>query len=119
MFGIRPSLTEKRENCLLPFLFFPSTLGIAQPDFTRRDSAADGKYARRPGLIERLSISLWLKHATSTGTPTSWRTLEKRPYRVTMWLYASSFKNRLFGATRANAFRVGCPNTRFFAHFCN
>ena len=44
-------------------------------------------YARCPGLIERLSIFLWLKRATSIATSMFLRTWRKDPYRAIMQLY--------------------------------
>ena len=41
--------------------------------------------------------------------------LANGPYRVIIQLCVSSFKNRQFGATWADAFRVGCPNIPFSA----
>ena len=38
-------------------------------------------YARCPGLIQRLSIFPWLKHATSIATPMFLRTWRNGPYR--------------------------------------
>ena len=68
------------------------------------------QYAHCPGLTEHLSISLWLKHATSTAILMYLRILENGPYRVTIQPYVSLFKNRQVGATKAIAFRVGCSN---------
>ena len=49
-------------------------------------------YAHCPGLKGVLSVSFWLKHETSTATPTFLRILGNGPYRVTMQLYVSVFK---------------------------
>ena len=76
------------------------------------------QYAHCPGLTEHLSISLWQKHATS-AVLTCLRVLGNGPYRVTMQQYVSSFKNRHCGATRENAFRIGCPNIPFSAQSWN
>ena len=93
MFGIRPSLTVTRNAALFHSLF-SYVLEIAQPS-------------------ERLPIFLWLKRATSIATPMFLRTWRKGSYRVTMQLYVCLVENRLFGDTRANAFRVGRRNIPF------
>ena len=72
-----------------------------------------GLYARCPGLVQRPSIFLWLKRVTSIATPMFLRTWGKDPHRAIMQLFVWLFTNRLFEDTRANAFRVGCPNIPF------
>ena len=67
-------------------------------------------YVHCPGLIERSSTSLWLKHVISTAILLCWKTLENGPYQVIMQRYVMSYRNRPLGVTRANAFQVGCPN---------
>ena len=49
-------------------------------------------FAHCPGLTGHLSISLWLKHATSIATPVYLRISANGTYRVIMQPYASSFK---------------------------
>ena len=68
------------------------------------------QYAHCPGLTERLSISLWLRHAISTTILMCLRILRNGPYRVTMQPCVSSNRNGQIGATRSNVSRVGCPN---------
>ena len=41
------------------------------------------------------------------------------PYQTTIQRHVSLYGNRLFGVTRANAFRVGCPHIPFSAQFWN
>ena len=88
MFVIRPSPAVIRQR--LPS-FIPS-LSIQGETLQ-----SVGLYGRRPGLIERLSIFLRLKHATSNATPMFLRTWENGPYRVTMQPYVWLSKLRLFG----------------------
>ena len=67
-------------------------------------------YVHCPGLIERSSTFLWLKHVISTASSAVLENLGKRPYQVIMQRYVLSYRNRPPGVTRANAFQVGCPN---------
>ena len=97
-------------NAALFHSFVPCVLEISQPDLTRRD--ATSLYVHFPGLMERSSTSLWLKHEISTAIRKCWGTLENGPYQVITQRHASSYRNRLLGVTRADAFRVGCPNIR-------
>ena len=55
--GIRPSLTVMRRKLLFSRSFFPHVLEIAQPDFTRCDSTADGTI-RTLSWIDRACINL-------------------------------------------------------------
>ena len=112
MFGIRPSPSVTRERSLY-FLAFSKL-----PNLTKQGEAlrSIGLSARCPGLIERLSIFLRLKHGISITTPMFSRTSGKEdPYEVIVQLYASSFNKRLFVYINANAFRVGCRNIPFSA----
>ena len=54
--GIRLSQKAMREGCFFP-VFFPHVLEIAQPDFTRKDSTADGTI-RTLSRIDRAFINL-------------------------------------------------------------
>ena len=93
--------------------FVPHVLEIAQPDFTRKDSAADGTL-HTLSRIDKAFINVPLAEA---GNFHCLRTLVNGPFRVTTQPYASFFKNRQFGTTKTNAFRVGCPNIPFSAQF--
>ena len=62
MFGIRPSLTVIRERLPSSIPFFPHVLEIAQPDFTRRDSTADGTI-RTLSRIDKTFINLSMAEA--------------------------------------------------------
>ena len=62
MFGIRLSLTVTRERLPSSTPLFPHVLEIAQPDFTRRDSAADGT-TRTLSRIDRAFINLPMAEA--------------------------------------------------------
>ena len=62
MFGIRLSLTVTRERLPSSTPLFPHVLEIAQPDFTRRDSAADGT-TRTLSRIDRACINLPMSEA--------------------------------------------------------
>ena len=99
MFGIRPSLTEIRER--LPSstpLFLVSSKSLS-PTLQGKTQQPTVQYAHCPGLIEHLSISLWLQLATSTAILMYLRILVNGPFRVTMQPCVSFFKNRQFGAT--------------------
>ena len=79
-----------------------------------------GFYARCPGLVEHLSISPWLKHATSIATLMFLRTLENGPYRVTMQPYAWFFKKKKnddSGAPGQTYSGSGSPNVPFSSQF--
>ena len=94
--------------------FFPRVFEIAQPDFTRRDSTVDGVFRTLSRiLLERLSIFLWLKHATSTATLMSLRTWENGPYRVTMQPYVGLFKTDYSGAPGQTHSELDVQTPRF------
>ena len=57
MFGIRPSLTVIRERLPSSIPLFPHVLEIAQLDFTRRDTTANGN-VRTLSKIDRTLINL-------------------------------------------------------------
>ena len=116
MFGIRPSLRVIQER--LPFsMIFPRVLEIAQPGFTRRDSTADGTIHTLP-RTDRAFINLPMAEARDDHCQShvleSWTTVH------TNWPCSGallSHRNRLFGVTRADAFRVGCPKIPSSAQF--
>ena len=109
MFGTNLPLKGYGKGCPLPF-FFPRVLEIAQPHFTRRDSAADG-------VIRTLS--------RTDGAFINLPTAEARDFHC----YSHVFEN--FGErstpsdhavirvviqkTDYSGFRVGCPNSPFSA----
>ena len=68
-------------------------------------------YVHFPDLTERLLIFLWLGRVIFTAILMFLTTLENGSYRV----YVLSFRNRQFGVTKPNVFRVGCPNILCFA----
>ena len=109
MFGIRLSPMVTRKRLLYFMLYFLTFSKLPSLIIQRETPQSMGLYARCPGLIKLLSIFLRQKRATSIAAPMLLRTWRKGPLYV--WL----FKNRLFGDTRANAFRVGCPNVPFSA----
>ena len=97
--------------------FFHHVLEITQPDFTKRDSTADGTF-RTLSRIDRTFINLPMAESQDFHCYSHFsRILGNGPYRVTMQLYVSSYKSRLSGVTRANAFRVGYPNIPFSSQF--
>ena len=99
MSGIRPSPT-------VTSLFFPRVLEIARLAFQGEILPSMGLYTRYEGLIERLSMFLWLKRATSTYSHV-FENLGKRSvpsdHEAVRFCF---FPNRLFG----KAFQVGCLN---------
>ena len=62
MFGIRPTPTERREKMLSFILCLHACF------YKERICSRRGLYERCSGLTERLSMFLWLKHATSIAT---------------------------------------------------
>ena len=99
-------------------VFFPRVLEIAQPDFSRIDSAADG-IIRTLSRIDRAFINLIMAEARDFHCQS--HVLEnlggKDPNRAIMQLYVWLSINGLFVDIRANAFRVGCPNILFLLNF--
>ena len=93
--------------------YFPRVFEILQPNFTRKDSCADGA-PRHPELTEHLLISLWLRRVIFIARLMFLTTLEG-PYRV-MSQYESSCRNRQIVVTRSSEFRVGRANIPFL-HF--
>ena len=95
MFGIRPSLTEIRgKAALFHSFFFFRTLSV-------------NGVCRTLSRIDRAFINLPMAEARDFHCYSHvLENLGERPFLVTMQLYASSLKNRLFAATRVNVFQV-------------
>ena len=92
-----------------------SLIEIAQPDFTRKVSTADGT-VRTLCRIDRAFISLPMAEARDFHCYYHvFENLGGKRSIPSDHAAVRVVKNRQFGATRANAFRVGCPNITFSA----
>ena len=117
MCGTKPSPTVTRGR---PPWFIPSfRMSLRLPNLTTQGGTplSLGSYARCQGLMVSLSTFLRLRCVTFIATPMFLGIWGTGPFRVITRLYVLSFKNRLIGDNRANAFQVGRPNIPFSGLF--
>ena len=97
--------------------FFTHVLGVAQSDYTRRDSTALGVIRTLSRIDRFLSIYPWLKLEIFIATLMSLRTWGSKPFRVITQQYASSFRNPQIEDTRANVSPVDVQTFYLLFHF--
>ena len=113
---LKTTMSSASKKCMEKMNFSgPFRCGPRDSSFTRRDSSI----AHCQGLIELFFINMPMDeargfHCCSHVFLGIWGS---GPYRVTTLLYVWLFKDQLFGDIRANAFQVGCSNTRLL--FCS
>ena len=91
-FGIRLSPTVTRERLPYFFPYFLVFLRLLNLTTLGAIPSSLGLYAHCQGLIEFLSISLWLRRVTSIVIPMSLRTWRSGPLRVTTRLHVWLFR---------------------------
>ena len=96
---------------------FPRVLEIAQPDYTRRDSSVSG-VIRTLSSVDKAFINIPIAEARDFHCSSHvFENLGKRSIPSEHAAGRGHSKADYSGDTRANAFRVGCPNVPFSVLF--